>query len=152
MKKPHAYQNPEIKKQKPLTIFRTVIPKLSSGSNPFSKNSDPSPLFPWEPNWPDPDRLWSEPPPPGFRVSSRKSAAAPPLLKPLNGFLAGWNSIFRWKREEEDPDDVEAGEGSDCWISDPKLASKVSDIFLWSSDKNWCYWKKIVVIGVRFLL
>ena len=151
MKKPHAYQNPEIKKQKPLTIFRTVIPKLSSGSNPFSKNSDPSPLFPWEPNWPDPDRLWSEPPP-GFRVSSRKSAAAPPLLKPLNGFLAGWNSIFRWNREEEDPDDVEAGEGSDCWISDPKLASKVSDIFLWSSDKNWCYWKKIVVIGVRFLL
>ena len=46
MKKPHANQNPEIKKQKPLTIFHTVIPKLSLGSNPFFKNFDRSPLFP----------------------------------------------------------------------------------------------------------
>ena len=101
MKKPHANQNPEIKKQKPLTIFHTVILKLSLGSNPFFKNFDRSPLFPWEPNWPDPDHLWSEPPPPRFRVSSRKSAVMPPLLKPLNGFLAELNLIFHWNREEE---------------------------------------------------
>ena len=35
----------------------------------------------------------------------------------MNGFLAKWNLIFRWNREE-DLDVVEAGEGSDCWISD----------------------------------
>lgn len=111
------------KTTKPLTILRTVIPKLSSGSNPFSKNSDPSPFFPVKPGL-DPDRRCSEPLP-GFRVSSRKSP--PPLLKPLKAFLAGWNSILLCEAMEEKPLD-RGSKWSECppgWVSDPKLATKL---------------------------
>lgn len=116
---------------KPLTILRTVIPKLSSGSNPFSKNSDPSPFFPVKPDWAglDVERRCSELPL-GFRVSSRKSP--PPLLKPLKAFLAGWNSILLCNTADEPLD--RGSERSECppgWISDPKLATKLPVI--WSS-------------------
>jgi len=65
-----------------LTILRKVIPKLSSGSKPYSENSEASCFLATEPEGRGSEEE-------GFRVSMWKS-----LEKPLKGFLTGRNTMF----------------------------------------------------------
>lgn len=69
-----------------LTILRKVIPKLSSGSKPYSENSEASCFLATEPEGRGSEEEEEEE---GFRVSMWKS-----LEKPLKGFLTGRNTMF----------------------------------------------------------
>lgn len=66
-----------------LTILRKVIPKLNSGSKPYSENSEASCFLATEPEGRGSEEEE------GFRVSTWKW-----LEKPLKGFLTGRNTIF----------------------------------------------------------
>lgn len=87
-----------------------VLLKVSSRSNPFSNESDPS-RFLKDGEEKKACLLAEEEL--GFKVSILKSDL--PLEKPLKGFLAGWNSIFLKTAEAEEDETAQ----------DPLLAASI---------------------------
>ena len=97
--------------KKKLTILRKVIPKLSSGSKPYSENSEPSCFLAAADEAAEPGVRGSEVL--GFSVSRWKSEE-----NPLNGFLAGWNSISLGKRARDLAEGSCSGFSVSVWITE----------------------------------
>lgn len=89
----------------PAPILRKVIPKLSSGSKPYSENSEASCFLVAA----EAEEAGSEEE--GFRVSMLKS-----LENPLKGFLTGMKTIFLDKGVAVDGGS--GGFGSSVWINE----------------------------------